>query len=345
MSRTYTSKIILCTILIATIFFNGCIDDSIIHSLPSNADVLFVSNIDTGNSRKEIYALDIETGDITRITTSDKHYFIIGIDLSKKYILATCAIIDTHPPSGLGDEDKKSLWLIDLENKEEKLLTNPLDHAEGDSFSPDGNWVVFFMQKANESQGDIFKMKIDGTDLTQLTFTKNATEGDPTWSHNGNQIAFSYYDGDLQRFVLKKMDIDGNNIELIYDDPDSIMTPSFPPGIYDSSWSPNDDWLVFEQAINASGQNYGSGIWHILKVRSDGSDVIDLSIEGNHSNRAEYLPSFSQDGSKIIYGSFYESTDSEQSHVDIFYMNSDDGIPTQLTDNSANNMFPIWIPK
>ena len=343
MSLKLFQKLCLSLSIIVILFLSGCLNESIINDLPSDADVLFVSNSDTKTRRKEIYSLDLETGDSTRITVSDKHYFIIGIDLSKSYILATCAVLDTDSPSGLGDEDRKSLWLIDLDKKEERLLTNPLDHAEGDSFSPDGKWIVFFMRKANESQADIYKMTIDGSNLTQLTFTDNATEADPSWSHDGNKIAFSYYDMQLQRFVLKKMDSDGSNIELVYDDPQGVETPAYPPGIYDASWSPDNNWLVFEQAINSSGQNYGSGIWHIFKVKSDGSELIDLSILGNHSNRAEYLPSFSLDATRIIYGSFYESSDSEKSHIDIFYMNSDDGISTQITDNSASNMFPIWI--
>ena len=345
MSHKCLPKLSICLFLIVLLFLSGCLNESVINDIPSNADVLFVSNIDTGTQRKEIYSLDVETGESTRITTSEKNFFIIGIDSSKKYILATCAVIDTDLPSGLGDEDRKSLWLIDLDKKEEKLLTNPLDHAEGDSFSPDGEWNVFFMRKANESQADIYKMTIDGSNLTQLTFTDNATEADPSWSYDGNKIAFSYYDMQLERFVLKKMDSDGSNVELVYDDPQGVETPAYPPGIYDASWSPDNNWLVFEQAINSSGQNYGSGIWHIFKVKTDGSEVIDLSILGNHSDRAEYLPSFSLDATRIIYGSFFESTDSEKSHVDIFFMDSDEGIAAQITNNSASNMFPIWIPK
>ena len=45
----------------------------------------------------------------------------------------------------IGAEDRKSLWGLDTETGEELMLTGALDNAEGDSFSPNGEWVVFWM--------------------------------------------------------------------------------------------------------------------------------------------------------------------------------------------------------
>jgi Tol biopolymer transport system component len=181
--------------------------------------------------------------------------------------------------------------------------------------------------------------------LTQLTYTLSAVEADPCWSHDGTTIAFSYLDAETSRFILKTMDIHGENIKDVYDGGEGVSTPSFPPGNYDPSWSPDDQWIVFERAINYSGQNWGSGIWHILKVQRNGSGLVDLSIAGDHQDRAEYLPSFSPDGEFIIFGSLYESINPDESHNDICIMDKDGGSFSRLTFHEKSDMFPIWIPK
>ena len=95
--------------------------------------------------------------------------------------------------------------------------------------------------------------------------------------------------------------------------------------------------------MNYSGQNWGSGIWHIFKVRRDGGELVDLSLAGNHTDRAEYLPSFSPQGTHILFGSLYEANTSEESHNDVFMMNADGGSLTRLTFSEASDMFPVWI--
>ncbi len=313
-----------------------------IGDLPETADILFVSNRDTNSRRAEIYATDIDTGDVTRLTFTEEHHFILGIDRSRRYIVASRAEKDTDPPSGLGNEDRRALWVIDLETKEEVRLTDPRHHAEGDSFSPDGEWIVFLMRLSGEDQSDIYKVRRDGSELTRLTHTLNAVEGDPAWSHNGKEIAFVYLDAQTQRFVLKTMDTNGGTIQTVYDG-EGVSTPAFPPGCYDPSWSPDDQWLVFEKAVSSAGENWGGGIWHIFRVKRDGTGLTDLSLAGGHTDRAEYLPSYSPDGQSIVFGSLYQAETPEQSHNDIFVMDIN-GIARRLTHNPASDMYPVWMP-
>ncbi len=343
-------RLITVTIILA-ILSSGCVQDfqngnptgERIGSLPETADILFVSNRDTGSRRAEIYAADFDTKDITRITFTEEHHFISGADNSRQYIVVSRAEEDTDPPQGLGDEDRRSLWVLNLETKEEVLLTDLRHHAEGDSFSPDGEWIVFHMRLSGEEQSDIYKVRRDGSELHQLTNTKNAVEGDPAFSHDGKEIAFTYLDSTTQRFVLKTMDSDGKNVKTVYDSGSEISTPAFPPGCYDPEWSPDDLWLVFEQCVSYHGENWGSGIWHIFTIRKDGSELTDFSLAGGHTNRAEYLPSYSPDGSFIVFGSLYQAQPPEQSHNDIFVMDTA-GKVRRLTDSPASDMYPVWIP-
>lgn len=357
-NETEFRLILLLTAIVITILISGCVQDQKpiegqtgVGSLPSTADILFVSNRDTGSRRAEIYAMDADGGNVTRLTFTNEHHFIMGIDRSRRYIVTSRAKEDTDQPPGLGDEDRRSLWLLDLETKEEKRLTGPKYHAEGDSFSPDGEWIVFLMRTAEESQLDLYKIRRDGSDLTQLTNTPTVIEGDPAWSNDGKRIVFdslnfSNPDKETPRFVLKTMGTDGGNIQNIYDGGEGVAVPgTWPPGNYDPSWSPDDQWIVFERAFEDTGGNFGSGNWHILKVKSDGSgEVVDLSLAGGHVDRAEYLPSYSPDGQFIVFGSIYQAEDLKQSHNDIFIMDTDGSSLKRLTHNPASDMFPIWIP-
>ncbi len=328
--------------------------EAVLADLPEGADIMFTSNRDTGDRRQEIYSMDADGGNVTRITFSNRHHWIRGIDKTRRYIVTSAAEQDTALPFGLGDEDRRALWLYDLETKEQTRLTALENHAEGDTFSPDGEWIVFMMAVAGEEQHDIYKIRRDGTGLTQLTDTKNVIEGDPAWSNDGKDIAFSSLqfpspDERPARFVLKKMDSDGGNIQTVYDGLPDIQTTGFPPGNFDSAWSPDDEWIVFEKPFQFSKgdpENFGSGIWHIMKVRSDGSQVaVDLSEAGGHTEGAEYLPSFSPDGQWIVFGSIRQDEASGEIYVDVFRMDAEGKDVKRLTTDPASDMMPVWIPK
>lgn len=315
-----------------------------IGSLPSTAEILFVSNRDTGDSRTEIYAMDRNGNNVTRITYTQEYHFITGIDPSRRFIAASRAEEDTNSNGELDGGDRRALWLIDLETKQETRLTDPANHAEGDSFSPDSEWIVFLMKLSGAtSDMEIYKIRRDGTNLTNLTNTPTLIEGDPTWSNDGKSIVYAAFDMDVQRFVLKKMDADGGNVITVYDGGPGVSTPVFPAGNYDPSWSPDDQWIVFGRATAYDGENFGSGIWHIFKVKVNGSEIMDLSSAGGHEDRAEYLPSFSPDGHFIVFGSIYEADPLEDSHGDIFRMDADGNSLIRLTQNPASDMYPVWI--
>jgi len=314
---------------------------------PATASILFISNRDTRKQRREIYAIDADGGNVTRITFTKKHHCLIGMDRSRRYIATSAIAEDTKKPRGLGDEDRKSLWVIDLETKTEVRLTDPRYFAEGDSFSPDGQWIVFFMKLGDDKQMDIYKIRRDGSELTRLTNTPMALEGDPSWSNDGKRIVFTSMDITLPnpRFILKTMDVNGGDVKTLYDGGPGIeIKGAWPAGNYDPAWSPDDKWIVFERAVEDTGGNAGSGIWHIFKIRADGSEVKNLSLAGGHADRAEYLPSFSPDGKSIIFGSIYQAKNPKESHIDIFTMDSSGGSLKRLTDHPANDMGPVWIP-
>ena len=81
---------------------------------------------------------------------------------------------------------------------------------------------------------------------------------------------------------------------------------------------------MFEKPIGYDGENGDAGIWHIFKIRRDGTRLVDLSIAGDDS-WAEYLPSFSNDGEHIIFTARYGSSDPLDTNFVIFIMRARQG--------------------
>jgi Tol biopolymer transport system component len=305
-----------------------------VRPIPENAQILFLSNQDTGSSRMEIYSMDAQGGGITRITATNEQHFVFGIDSSHRYIVAT-----------RGSENQKRLWLLDLQTGEEKPITRAEDNAEGRSFSPDGEWIVFWMVPAGEQYSDIYKVRRDGSELVNLTNTPLAHEFDPAWSNNGDRIAFTYNNGQPNRFVLKVMDADGTNIRVVYDPVDAVNTPRFPAGVYDPSWSRDDEWILGEKPVkfSSNGENGGAGVWHIFKVSADGKIVEDLTGTGELADKAMYLPCFSPDGEWVVASARYGPESPSQTSLEIIKMSKDGTNVQRLTDSPYMEQFPVWV--
>ncbi len=306
------------------------------HSLPPSAEILFVSNRGVERDKREIYSMDAEGGYVTRITFTNQQHFIFGIDNSRKYLVVTRV-------DKVENKVEKSLWILDLETGEEKRLTKPGNNAEGDSFSPSGEWVVFQMKLSKSRQSDIYKIRRDGTRLTRLTYTEEMYESDPAWSNDGKHILFISLNISKPHFVLEVMDTNGSNVRTIYDGEDNVSTPCFPPGVYDPSWSPDDQWIIFEKPVHYNRENGGAGVWHIFKIRSDGTNLIDLSESGGHVDWAEYTPSFSNNGEFVVFSARYSLFNSSKANIDIFEMDRQGKLLKKLTNDKFYNEFPIWV--
>jgi len=324
--------------------------------LPRDAAFLFVSNRGVEGDRREIFAMNAAGGNVTRITDSPYHHHLIGISRDRRHIVATRSTVDLDGDGRLDDADsgKKSVWVLDLQEKKEMRLTSEMDLAEGKSISPDGEWVVFWMQRDGDVQSDIYKIRIDGTGLVNLTDTPwpSWNEYDPAWSSDGSRIVFNRFDPATSRVALYTMGADGGDERMVYDPREGVATPLFPKGAYDPAWSPDDQWIAFVKSVRftGEGENLKAGIWNVFRIPADGrGSPLNLSEAGGHADGAEYLPSFSPDGGSIVFSSrFHDPSHPGSAHLDIFVMDAASGaITTRLTQTglSAHDMFAVWVPR
>jgi len=97
------------------------------------------------------------------------------------------------------------------------------------------------------------------------------------------------------------------------------------------AWSRDGEWIAFTSgsALRPTGEA------DIFKMRADGSAVQNLT-PGSPGN--DGFPSFSKDGSRIVFRS------RRGGQFDLYLMDSSGGNVRQLTNDSADDIYPVFSP-
>ncbi len=143
------------------------------------------------------------------------------------------------------------------------------------SFSPDGEWIAF--HSSSESERNIFKVRIDGSERQQLTFN-GTLDSYPSWSPDGHWIVYiSMRD---TKTNLYRMRPDGSQKQLVVENVRATTLPE---------WSPNGRWLAVVLLRDTN--------WDIYRLRIDGSGLQRLTNNPDYDG----LPKWSPDGRSIAY--------------------------------------------
>lgn len=167
------------------------------------------------------------------------------------------------------------------------------DHDIGPTWSPDGEWIAFSSNRAGNF--DIYIMKPDGSEQTQLTFNPNGDIGS-TWSPDGKLIGFtSTREAGLEVFYPNSepyiMDIDGSNQV----NPFGSWRFSGPP-----LWSSEGSIVVLNEPDVGVPVNVFSRLV-VLNLETDEARRLTMKYDEVYGQHSEYAPSWSPDGQWITF--------------------------------------------
>ncbi len=148
---------------------------------------------------------------------------------------------------------KYDIYSADVETMEEKQLTDTPGLDDGSEYSSDGKYIYFNSDRTGTMQ--LWRMKADGSEPTQLTFDENFNDWFPHVSPDGKWIAFLSFGTDVRsndhpfykHVTLRLMPVEGGEpriIAYVYGGQGTINVPS---------WSPDSKKIAF---VSNSGRFY-----------------------------------------------------------------------------------------
>lgn len=230
--------------------------------------IVFVSNRGDNPNQQDLYLLDIESLEVTPLST--------GLE---------AVVLPSWSPDGKAIAfSVAGVWNIYTVQADGSDLTQVTDFRSNNvDWSPDGSRLVFQSDHQNEPENtpDIYLIDANGENLEEILDEPPMVDYGPRWSPNGDLIMFvSFRSGQGELYVMKP---DGSNIIQ--------LTQSDAP-VIDGAWSPDGSRIAY-----TSGQGSKTDIY---VVDADGaSNKVRLTDD----NFADNSPSWSPDGKRIVFAS------------------------------------------
>lgn len=233
---------------------------------------------------------------------------------------------------------------------------------DGDAtFSPGGEKIAF-MSTRDGGNGEIYIMHADGSSQTRLTNSPGA-DFLPTFSPDGSKIVFaSERNAHLGIWV---MNVDGSNPTELVDgiggtDPD--YSPDGTKIIFSGNGGSGGDTEIWIMNADGTGRNNltqdvnsrdgspafnadGTKIVYVREPHGPGAattEIYEMNVDGTNkhaltnTNGLDFEPSYSVDGSRIVFTSLRVGTS------EIYSMNPDGTDPINLTNHSGTDLAAAW---
>lgn len=140
-------------------------------------------------------------------------------------------------------------------------------------WSPDGKRLTFYAASATRGIGQICIIGSDGSDLTVVVSEPPAYHVEPSWSPDGEWIAFrSIRDDNHEIYIVKP---NGDSVTNLTNDPATDIEPA---------WSPDGKWIVFG-SYRAGNDNFD-----LYMIKPDGSDLQRLTADPDKDSDPSWGP-------------------------------------------------------
>ena len=186
--------------------------------------------------------------------------------------------------------DEWAIYTTTIDGKTVKRITDTGDGGGSPSWSPDGSEIVFILAGGAEKWGmrltnsqQIRVVNLQSGAKRTLFAERLPTMGDPVWSPDGKQLAFSWMDRDLwDAQVHKKWGkqvFDAQTIYVAAHDGDEFQQIVSEKGPYalEPTWSPFGDELLYKQKIGNQLNQF-----QIFKISVTGGRAEQLTDTGRN---------------------------------------------------------------
>jgi TolB protein len=217
---------------------------------PDGDKIIFASNRE---GVYHIYIMDTDGSGVTKLTDADAG------DLSPRW-----------SPDGeqIAFSRTGAIYVMNSDGSNIRQITQPESEATappckaggflGD-WSPDGTQVTFYAASATRGLGQVCTVNVDGSDLTVVASEPEGWHVEPTWSADGEWIAYRFIGPD-DNHEIYKVRPDGTDSTNLTENEAMDIEPG---------WSFDGEWIVFSSSR--------TGNFDLYMMRPDGSDVARLT--------------------------------------------------------------------
>ena len=294
---------------------------------PNGNLMVFQSERDPKNPFYQIYLMNLLNGDIERISPGFGKTTCGWIHPDKEHVLFASTHKDPQSKDKQIEElkiresgkerryawdydENFELYIFNRKTKNITQVTNTIGYDAEGAISPDGNWIVFSSNRLAYNSAmskkdkklfqvdksfmiDIYKMKIDGTEIQRLTKSKGY-DGGPFFSSDGKKICWRRFSEDGVLAEIYTMDSDGRNKKQLT----NMQAMSWAPFFH-----PSGKYLIY------STNKHGFSNFELYIVSLQGGEPIRVT----YSDRFDGLPTFSPDGKTLSWTS--QRSNDNKSHI------------------------------
>ena len=231
---------------------------------PDGTHIVFDANDPTNNpnSNYDIYSMTSAGTHLKQLTSDTSNYDDWGASFSP----------NGHKIAFVSDMGGTfDVWTMNSDGTNPNQVTTAAGAAYT-SWSPDGQWILF--DSYISGSDEIYRVHPDGSHRRALTSLPVSGQG-ADWSPSGDRITFygSNTGGTYQVWI---MNADGTHRHQLTTGTTNATNPIF---------SPDGNWIAFDRAPPSS-----KGVHQILKVRTDGTDLVPVSGPGANDSNPGWQP-------------------------------------------------------